>query len=125
MSDRRSGRIAVVTTTTLDAPSTAPGSPAARLIETLERDGWGLVQLPPASLRGPARHRALAIVVDQLEDWLASGYRISLFLADSDGPATLRRLRRAMSGRALVWAAEPGPSPGASAVLTLRREHPR
>lgn len=124
MTDRRSGKVAVVTTATLDAPLTAPGSPAARLVAMLERDGWGLVQLPPATLSTAARRRALVIVLDQLEDYLCSGYRVALALAEGDDRAVLRRLRALSAARRMVWSAEPSPSPLAGAWFALRRDAP-
>lgn len=122
MTDRRSGKIAVVTTATLDAPSAAPGSPAARLVAMLEQDGWGLVQLPPTTLPGPARRRALGIVLDQLEDWLACDYRVAFVLAHGDERAVLRPLRALTAPRRMLWSAEPSPWPMASACFVLRRD---
>lgn len=93
----RSRRVLVVPADALDGTATlAPFTDA----------GWGLLQMPPATMPEPGRQQAQTLVADQVEDYRRNGYETAA-PSDADlGGLDAELLRRGMAP--LVRIAVPG-----------------
>jgi hypothetical protein len=71
--DMRSRRVAVVADAVVNPPDGA-----ADELDVLEREGWGVVVLPPPDLVPEAREPWLAAVVEEVVTFLDDGYEVVL-----------------------------------------------
>jgi hypothetical protein len=97
-SDPRSRKIAAVAESLFNAA----GGPLAARREAIEAAGYGFLAMPPAGMAGEALARAIRLAVDQIEDYLASDYMVTLE-AEAEPEAAWRVfLAEAMSARGLA-----------------------
>jgi hypothetical protein len=85
--DQRSFLVALVPDRLVNPPpDPATAAASNRIVDLLVELGYGLVQLPPASLTPAKAAVAIAFALDQLEDYAANGYR-TVWLAGGPGSA--------------------------------------